>query len=89
MLAFSVVVAIIQLQTKRSEKMKKLPKVKHVKAAAEQACFYVDENGDYFRINYCLGSTFCVTDEDSGIEFTMYYKDARKGHFEKLVPITY
>lgn len=69
--------------------MKKLPTVKQVKAAAEQACFYVDENGDYFRMNYCEDKGFCAHDEDTGEEYIIYYIDAKKGHFEKLESISY
>ena len=65
------------------------PTIEQVKEAAKRACFYVDADGEYYRMNYCDDDFFSVTNEDTGDFHTISYEDAANGHFEELVRINY
>jgi hypothetical protein len=64
--------------------------VKSIKAMAEQACFYVDPQGDWLRVYHCDDTYIYASNEENGEDYRIEYAEVAEQdnpHFEKLVRV--
>lgn len=64
-------------------------KEKIVMSLATESCFYVDESGVTYRIQYCGDDAFVVLNEDTGDEHTVWASEVTPTcKFHRLVTTT-